>query len=72
MLLIHLRLGVLWNPSLHYESFHVTFMLIVEVEWLEPLVIGPILTMVVLCRMKLRPGRATRGKSRIPDGKGGE
>jgi hypothetical protein len=53
----------------------------VEDEWLEPFVIGPLLTMVVLCldlfsrtesRMKSRPGGATRGKWRMPDGKGGE
>jgi hypothetical protein len=53
----------------------------VEDEWLEPLVIGPLVMMVVLCldffqgtesHLKLRSGGATRGKWRILDGKGGE
>jgi hypothetical protein len=28
LLIVHLRLGVLWNPSLHYDSFYVTLSLL--------------------------------------------
>jgi hypothetical protein len=24
LLIVHLRIGLRWNPSLHYESFHIT------------------------------------------------
>jgi hypothetical protein len=91
LLIVRLRIQVRWNPSSHYESFHVTLFqyhlrievnkMTIEDEWLEPLMIGPLLTMVVLClvfferiesRLNLRSGGATRGKWRIPDNKGGE